>query len=387
MRHRSITRTIAALLTAAVVAAGGHALASTAGGGPSARSASQADHALPRPLARKLDVMNSLLSLLRSRLRAGEVDQAIVREQLGTVIDLKSDVVDGLFTGTLYGVPLADLVRWLDKMDICLDAAAAAAKSNLQFEFAADLLRCAEDWKRKIEKAIGHKVSVKFDNKLSRMNRLIDGLVLDLRGSRTDEGDAVRRINVLRSLFWGLVNDEDLLPAAGKAYGVPRSQLFKFLHLIDLDLEAARDANGRGEGSAAVERLLRLAQTRKENLERLLPAPAPATAAGSFRISIQVTYDHDADPQSDVCLSISTKPPRPGATTTVRLRGPSGTSVVSPAEQRGTLDARGRTRVRFLVGEIAKYEAEVTIRSRAGVTRRARATLSNAQPKGVCAPV
>lgn len=95
------------------------------------------------------------------------------------------------------------------------------------------------------------------------------------------------------------------------------------------------------------------------------------------------TYDHDPEPQSDVCAFFATQPPQPGAKAVARLAGPSGGSVVQPAERSMALDGKGEGRARWLVNEIGRYTLEVEVTS-AGVIRTAKATIDNSSPRGTC---
>lgn len=113
--------------------------------------------------------------------------------------------------------------------------------------------------------------------------------------------------------------------------------------------------------------------------------PGPVTGM-PFDLVTTTSYDHDPDPQSDICLWIKTRPPRPQALAGVKLVGPRPSSVAAPAERTLKLDAIGEGHVRYLVNEIGDYTLEVTVAAPDGVTRTAEVTVSNASPSGRCSP-
>ncbi|MHB8471218.1 MAG: hypothetical protein ACYDA3_10895 [Gaiellaceae bacterium] len=91
---------------------------------------------------------------------------------------------------------------------------------------------------------------------------------------------------------------------------------------------------------------------------------APPGGTG-FQATVAMTYRHIAPGQSEVCVKISTAPPRGGAKVHLRVAGP---GVVSGGDQTVTLGADGSLLVRIPINQFGDYTAGADITAAPGDT-------------------
>ncbi len=136
-------------------------------------------------------------------------------------------------------------------------------------------------------------------------------------------------------------------------------------------------------GSSAIDASQILGQTVPGLTNFAASRPHAPPGGTGFHVTVAMTYHHIAPGSSEVCVKVTTVPPRAGAQVHLRVGGP---GVVSGGDQNLTLGADGSLFVRIPINQYGEYTAGADVTAAPGDTASAAGQETVTSTQGDCPP-